>query len=349
MCKDTQKSGSQGTYAKLEAAPKDFIALQYLENGHVTKPTGPRPFGNGTVYVYGTKTPSDSFTFNAIHKKWNIDGTGGDKKGKLIATRYYDDGQCYQMNPSEPISVGRSNKSGVKSEVPCQTDVQLPEDAGTSGDYTLYWVWDYALMGGDSGKQANNELYTACMDISMTSQPASDTGAAANDILNRAIPKQMKNLFLANPTSEASTSPAPFDGAKPAVPNQGVQPPVQGPVTVPVPANGPVTVTVTQVPVSTVYVTRDGAAPAASSIAGAPVPKGPPGVPSAAPSVPTGGVYVTGGPGRASPPPSTLLTVVQPTGAPTGRPSVIPFTMNPANAAPSAAARPAGRFRRANA
>jgi hypothetical protein len=385
MCKDSQKSGTQGKFPKLQAAPKDFIALQYLENGHVTKVLDPRPFGNGTVYVYGTKQPSDSFTFNGIHKKWNADGTGGDKKGKLLATRLYDDGQCYQVNPAEPISVERFTKSGVKTEVPCQTDLQLPEDAGTSGDYTLYWVWDYALMD-KSGAQVTLEFYTACMDISMTSKSTPDAGAFAVDsnILNRAIPAHLKSEFLADPTSKNSLTAQPFDapkagdgGSKPttsaspqsselsqsAEPTQSSKPGKSS--TANDPAQGPITVTVTQPPITTVYVTRDPTSKASSAAASSPTSsvqnQRPKPASSSSSSTPTGnivkesssgGVFISGGPTSVvsvptgTAPPSTLITSVQAS----GRPSVAPFTRNSANGAAqsdaSPTAKPAGKYRR---
>ncbi|KAG9235986.1 hypothetical protein BJ875DRAFT_355542, partial [Amylocarpus encephaloides] len=248
MCKATQQTGMQtDKFPMLEAAPKDFISLQYLENGHVTKVLDPRPAGNGTVYVYGTKKASNSDTFLGIHKQWDAAGTGGDKKGKLLATRFFDDGQCYQDNPSAPISVERIKASGQAGEVPCQTDLQLPEDAGDS-QYTLYWVWDYALMD-QSGKQANNEMYTACMDIKMTGKSTSSDVKVKSDakILDRAIPDQIKTAFLADPTADNVLTAKPFNGDDPKASN----PPGSGQV--------PVTVTVTSVlPPSTVTVTRDG-------------------------------------------------------------------------------------------
>jgi hypothetical protein len=368
MCKDSQKAGMQGSYAKLQAAPKDFVALQYLENGHVTKNTGPRPFGNGTVYVYGTKTPSDSFKFNAIHKKWNAAGTGGDKKGVLLATRFYDDGQCFQVNSASDISRARMASSGLKTEVPCQTDVQLPKDAGTSGDYTLYWVWDYALMTEGTGKQATAEFYTACMDIAMTTSPPLSGGPAAaaadpKGLLSKAIPEQLKTPFLADPTAEISTTPqsfkAPANGsAAPAVPvggnsggngggNHETQPAVGVTPTPGAGGQGLGTVTVTKAPVATVTVTRDPASSAQSS----------------------GAVFVSDRPSAGVPPtstapPSTMVTSVQPSAQPigppgvqtsaqpsgppaAGRPSVRPFTKNAASSiAARSEATPAVRFAR---
>lgn len=205
MCKDSQQGGKQTPgFDTLKAGPSDWVALQYLDNGHVTKFTGPRPAGNGTVYVYGTKNAADSDTLLGIHKKWNEAGDGGDKRGKLIATRYYDDGQCHE-NSGEPLSVARTAKDGIKDNFPCQTDIQIPEDAGTNGLYTVYWVWDFAEMDPAKGVPIKNETYTTCMDISMTDKKTTNAlnfqAAQGQGITTMAIEQQLKTLYIADPTA----------------------------------------------------------------------------------------------------------------------------------------------------
>ncbi|PSS08745.1 hypothetical protein M430DRAFT_109847, partial [Amorphotheca resinae ATCC 22711] len=173
MCKSTQTIGSQtaGSPA-LIASPGDFIALRYQENGHVTQPQIPpgKPEGSGIVYVYGTASPSNDDTYLGIHHVWNADGTGGDGRGVLLATRHFDDGQCYQIN-NGTISKNRQeefphNANPLMGEdLWCQTDVQLPADA--TGNYTLYWVWDWPTLDSN-GAVIKNESYTTCSDISLT-------------------------------------------------------------------------------------------------------------------------------------------------------------------------------------
>lgn len=222
MCKALQKGGKQTPgFDTLKAAPSDWVALQYLDNGHVTKNTGPRPAGNGTVYVYGTKNAADSDTLLGIHKKWNEAGDGGDKRGKLLATRYYDDGQCHETS-DQPLSVARAAKDGIKEAgLPCQTDIQIPEDAGTDGLYTVYWVWDYALMNPEKGVVQTNETYTTCMDINLKSEKTSKAlnfqAAQGSGVKSMAIEQQLKTAFIADPTAPLVMQ----DKATPYVPKDG--------------------------------------------------------------------------------------------------------------------------------
>ncbi|KAG9231617.1 hypothetical protein BJ875DRAFT_351953, partial [Amylocarpus encephaloides] len=212
MCKDTQKNGMQGDFPRVVAAPGDSVALQYLENGHITRKLNPRPIRQGSVYIYGTKNPSDAHTFNSIHKNWKKDGTSAE--GKLLATRFYDDGLCYQVNPASEVYRTRSAASGIlNAEVPCQSDVQLPEDAGADGTYTLYWVWDFALMNAGSGRVETPEFYTACIDVAMTGT-AADGGDANAPSGDRAVKTQMESQFLVDPLAENVVDPMWTKGAR---------------------------------------------------------------------------------------------------------------------------------------
>ncbi|PBP21293.1 hypothetical protein BUE80_DR007956 [Diplocarpon rosae] len=217
ICKSNQLKGEQSNgFPALKAAPGDQVALRYLENGHVTKPNVPEghPAGSGTVFIYGTEDGQDTDTYNGIHRVWNADGTGGDKRGKLIATRPFDDGQCFQINDS-PISVARQAKaSGFKSEdtgtsdLLCQNDFQLPTDAPTSGSYTIYWVWEWPTIDQD-GNIKLNESYTSCLDITMTSDAVATAGAFAVGAISGAaqngIKAQMAGIpLMINPTAKPS-------------------------------------------------------------------------------------------------------------------------------------------------
>ncbi|TVY89465.1 hypothetical protein LAWI1_G006375, partial [Lachnellula willkommii] len=208
MCKDSQTIGTYTPGSNmLNAAAGDFIAMTYNENGHVTLPTTTtRPAGNGTVFVYGTKTPANSDTFLGIHKVWNADGTGGDKRGKLLATRYFDDGQCYQATTDNdpdptnhrPLRDARRALHPESPQIPCQTDVQIPTDAGSSGNYTLYWVWDFAHLDPSTGAVATNETYTTCLDVGLTAAALPKTGdfVAKQLVTSEAIQEQLGKALL---------------------------------------------------------------------------------------------------------------------------------------------------------
>lgn len=73
--------------------------------------------------------------------KWNMDGTGGDGDGILLASTNFDDGTC--------IEVGQEIKTGRKGG-PCKSYFRLPKDAMAGQDYTVYWLWDYSLHFGNT-------------------------------------------------------------------------------------------------------------------------------------------------------------------------------------------------------
>lgn len=172
MCKHTQTMGNYTEeFPELQAWPGARLALQYQENGHVTLPElSPQKRNPGTVYIYGTVNPSHDDTLMSIHKVWNTAGTGGDKRGRLLAVRPFDDGQCYQINAG-PISQYRQRRFRKVAADPqgadlwCQNDIRLPSDVHQR--YTLYWVWDWPTEPSVSAPEGKPELYTSCMDVNI--------------------------------------------------------------------------------------------------------------------------------------------------------------------------------------
>jgi hypothetical protein len=170
ICKSTQTVRNYTSeFPPLRARPGSYIAIQYQENGHVTLPElTPQKKGSGTTYVYGTSCPSDEDRLASIHGVWNGEGTGGDGRGQLLATRGFDDGRCYQINDGS-ISKARQRKYPKPARDPegadlwCQNDLRLPIDI--SGSYSLYWVWDWPSMLSDTLPSGKAELYTSCIDI----------------------------------------------------------------------------------------------------------------------------------------------------------------------------------------
>ncbi|KAH7321253.1 hypothetical protein B0I35DRAFT_477756 [Stachybotrys elegans] len=133
----------------LEAAPGDKIALTHLENGHTTIPSAQpnKPRNRGTVFIYGTSSPNEEEKLFDVHLKWNRDGTGGDGRGRLLSTRNYDDGQCYQPN-GNPMMLERVAKLATQGanplmELECQSIITLPDDLEPDSIYTIYWYWDW--------------------------------------------------------------------------------------------------------------------------------------------------------------------------------------------------------------
>ncbi|KAI1463203.1 uncharacterized protein F4812DRAFT_447449 [Daldinia caldariorum] len=171
ICRDTQQAVGQfnAAYPPLKAWPGDLVALQYQENGHVTLPENtPQKPKDSTIFIYGTMHPSPDDRLLSIHRVWNAEGTGGDKRGLLLTTRSFDDGRCYQIN-SGPISVARQ-KAYVKvpadpqgADLWCQNDLRLPTNI--RGNYTLYWVWEWPSIPTNTTPNGRMEVYTSCMDL----------------------------------------------------------------------------------------------------------------------------------------------------------------------------------------
>ena len=237
MCKDTQQAMTQTpNYPQLQAQPGSSIALRYQENGHVTLPATQKgkPDNRGTVYVYGTTQPKSNDTLLSIHNVWNKNGTGGDKRGVLLATQNYDDGQCYQVNGGQ-ISIDRQAQFKhtadqlMGADLWCQTDFALPVDAPSGKPYTVYWVWDWpTLPNADPGlPNGKEEVYTSCLDIQVDAAgPTTEKKVQANtsggyvqgqNINSAAIPSYMQGLnsgsTMAAPPAPASSAPAPSSAA----------------------------------------------------------------------------------------------------------------------------------------
>ena len=181
-----QQSQTAGS-PRLQAAPGDMIALRYQENGHVTLPQNQpgKPPNRGTVYVYGTTQSSPDDKFLDIFNKWNTDGSGGNKKGKLLATYNFDDGQCYQVNGGS-ISQSRQKQFAhpadqtMGADLWCQNDVQLPADAPSGKPYTLYWVWNWPTAPGTPGvPNGKLEFYTSCVDVDVNGQASNNKAESA--------------------------------------------------------------------------------------------------------------------------------------------------------------------------
>ncbi|KAF7856980.1 hypothetical protein EAF04_009740 [Stromatinia cepivora] len=230
ICNSKQTPGAKSVdsaYQALSAAPGDFVAVRYQENGHVTEPTQAdtptqgKGFGSGLVYVYGTADSKATDKINSIHNVWNKDGTGGDKRGKLLAVQYYDDMACFLAgNTNGDLFVdtptGKKTLAAVRQEAYpftptdpmganlwCQTDFQIPAEAQANKDYSIYWVWDWPTMDKTTGQRVVNETYTSCADIAITGSVNTEEIAyvAPQDLNNAAQWSQMVNHFVVDPTA----------------------------------------------------------------------------------------------------------------------------------------------------
>lgn len=220
-------SNYSADYPMLVTAPGDYIALRHEENGHVTLPTTQqnKPRNRGTIYIYGTAQARANDTLLAIHGVWNANGTGGDQRGRLLATRNYDDGQCYQMNDGT-ISTSRqkqfekvaTNPQG--SDLWCQSDLQLPTDITTGANYTLYWVWDWptlnkanAMLGEEGVNVTKPEIYTSCMDLQIVDPCSEELGDVKSPACSTGNTKaKIGNTFIKGQSYGAAAVPQELTG-----------------------------------------------------------------------------------------------------------------------------------------
>lgn len=252
MCKGTKGVQPAG-YPSLAAAPKDIVALTYEENGHVTGFTtkAGKPAGRGTVFVYGTTQSLPTDTYLGIHRVWNTEGTGGDKRGKLIAVQPFDDGRCFQAQSGKGQTTTDAERQAAinfppNTELPCQTDVTLPTDIGTSGTYSLYWVWEWPTLYSNGAIQTN-ESYTSCIDINLTSQPVAPAGnfiaaqVSGTSALSAGVSSRMATPILINPSAPPQVTtddpnPAPVPPTALAPTQIATQVPTQAPAAATSPA-----------------------------------------------------------------------------------------------------------------
>lgn len=258
MCKTSQQTPVQAPdYPRLQATAGAMIALRYRENGHTTLLTPlNKPDNRGTVYIYGTTEPKQDESFLAIHKVWNTDGTGGDKRGKLLAKQDFDDDQCYQQNPSEISTVRQKNFPVTPEEFEgtdllCQNDISLPQDAPVGKPYTLYWVWDWPTF--ENTPKQMEELYTSCMDVDII---AGDLGtnkkvAPPADIKDLSLNSVAAARYLADVTNGPTLAAASGSASPSAATTQAMPVPTSATsVTASIPAS--LTSNMVGVPVMTV-------------------------------------------------------------------------------------------------
>ncbi|KAK6074164.1 hypothetical protein SCUP515_06554 [Seiridium cupressi] len=208
------KGYTNSAYPPLTASPGEFVALQYAENGHVSFPDQtPRGFRGGNVMIYATSEDITNIGINDVLYQWNAEGTGGNQKGKLLASHFFDDGQCYENPNASPIRAERAAKYGATNLL-CQGTAQLPSDLATSGSVSLLWVWDWPQNPNEAGKNTT-EIYTSCMTVNLE---ASSDGAATSvksfsfandvDVSDAAIPSQIETLIEVEQRGTGTASPA---------------------------------------------------------------------------------------------------------------------------------------------
>lgn len=175
LCHPSQRRANYSSqYPRLSVTPGDYVAMKYLENGHVTIPWNPegKPKRGGTVWVYGTHDPRPMETLYDV-LQWNNNSSGGDGRGWLLAAQDFDDGRCHQLNDAKESrrrQLQFPNRFPGQPDVPveqwCETDVRIPGDMNVDSTLTMYWVWGWETAPGpDHGACGKDEYYVSCLDV----------------------------------------------------------------------------------------------------------------------------------------------------------------------------------------
>jgi hypothetical protein len=213
LCAPTQRTSNQTfNFPRLSVSPGSYMAMKYLENGHVTLPQNApgKPIGGGTVFVFGTSQPSnDELLIDVL--QWTADGKGGDKRGRLLAAQNFDDGRCYQVNAGK-ISIARQQafsnplkgQPGSFHEQWCETDVLIPSNLAFGSTYSVYWVWQWATAPRTPGAlEGKDEYYTTCSDVdivAVTVQSTMQNLLPQQDPQTSAVPDyQTRRAYKSNP------------------------------------------------------------------------------------------------------------------------------------------------------
>jgi len=208
LCHPSQRSSnySNPAYPKLKVQPGGYVAMKYLENGHVTLPWNQlgKPEAAGTVFVYGTTQPSDDEKIADV-LAWTTDGKGGNGKGFLLTAQNFDDGRCHQVNCGNistdrqmlfPAHVEGQNTSSVEQW--CETDLKIPESQPL-GSLTTYWVWQWPTEPNHdcTYPDGKDEYYTTCADFEIVA------GGSGNGDSKIAAEADTNTLVQENPQSTA--------------------------------------------------------------------------------------------------------------------------------------------------
>ncbi|KAL5118580.1 hypothetical protein ACEQ8H_003431 [Pleosporales sp. CAS-2024a] len=286
-----QQTQSQAKYPRLKAVPGGYIAMRYMENGHVTKPNNQKgkPAHAGTVFVYGTAQPQTNEKMVDV-LRWTKDGKGGNGRGTLLATNNFDDGRCYEVNNTPEqlqrakefpnYAMGQADTGPGTFPLFCETSVKLPNNTAMGKPYTIYWLWQWPTAPGNVDPDYPNgkdEYYSTCIDVDVASanvmmaadaEPKFALGQqdamshAVADFASRtaamtdALEGEVGPIFGGDKQSAAPSSPA---GTMPSPPSQASSMPVV-PTLTPQPGVAPTSnvagdghvVTVTD----TIYVTK---------------------------------------------------------------------------------------------
>jgi hypothetical protein len=242
MSRETTQTQSPG-YPRLAVTPGAKVALRYAENGHVTIEQPGRPAAGGPVYIFGTNEGTGNPLITDV-MQWNAQGAGGNKGGKLLTTQNFDDGRCYENNPSAKASqrkaaapLGSDTALPYFSGLPCQNDFMVPTDAKIGQPYTIYWVWNFTFPAQFGG----TEVFSNCLDLDVQapqgSNKAADVGQQNYNAKQPAVSAAVQSYFVEMASAPASQ---PVQSSAPPQPSSSSTfPAAQSPKTSPAAQSNP--------------------------------------------------------------------------------------------------------------
>ena len=216
LCHPNQRTSnySNPEYPMLKASPGSYVAMKYLENGHITLPWNQqgKPQGGGTVYVYGTTQPSQAEMVADV-LQWTSDGTGGDGRGFLVSTQNYDDDRCHQINNcvlSAERQVLFPNKIPGQPTAPgqeqwCESDVQIPNNQ-TLGTLTTYWVWQWPTDPNTDCiyPDGKDEYYISCADFTIEDAGAGEVKTVEEIATNTLVQENFQTKAVSSYASRTA-------------------------------------------------------------------------------------------------------------------------------------------------
>jgi len=222
LCHPSQRTSNytNTAYPKLQVQPGGYVAMKYLENGHVTLPWNQlgKPAFAGTVFVYGTTQPSDTEMIADV-LAWTTDGKGGNGKGFLMTAQNFDDGRCHQVNCGNistdrqllfPVHVAGQPTSSVESW--CETDLQIPASQ-PRGTLTTYWVWQWPTAPNHdcTYPDGKDEYYTTCADFEIISDGSGngDAKIAAEAAINTLVQENPQTIAVSGFMSRTAYTTSP--------------------------------------------------------------------------------------------------------------------------------------------
>ena len=204
-CHPFQRTQNQTqNFPRIKVTPGGYVAMKYLENGHVTQPwvNQGKPEKTGTIFVYGTTQPKNDEKLVDV-LQWTSDGKGGDRRGTLLTAQNFDDGRCHQVNPGSCIAQMRMQTDGDnKMEQWCETDLQIPKAYKADTTLSIYWIWQWSTsVTFENGK---DQFYSTCSDFDIVAGPIGDskpvhTIAQQDPQTNAAADWQSRTAIVATP------------------------------------------------------------------------------------------------------------------------------------------------------